>query len=213
MAAALFACLPLAAGANPGWYVGIDAGKAQADAEIKDFILLGDVTAEDGATSNGFHVRGGYQFGRFFAVELGVADYGDFEYSFDPDDCPIGAGGSCAFSVSTSFRGYTLSMMGILPLGERWSLHARAGMSETEAKSHQTGGQMGGGDLEDSTREAGLQFAVGVGFKMDDHWQFQLNHSTIEALDFGFGLNLDGAFGVFDMGDAKLTSLGIIYHW
>jgi len=209
LAAALVACLPLVAQANPGWYIGIDAGRAQADAEIKDFLLIGDSSAEDSANSTGLHLRGGYQFGRFFAVELGLADYGDLEYSFDPDDCPIAAGDPCPISVSTSFRGFTLSMVGILPIGDRWSLNARAGMSEMQAKSR----QLNGGDLEDSTKEAGLQFAIGVGFKIDEHWQFHLNHSTIEALDFGFGLNLGGDFGVYDVGDTTLTSIGVNYHW
>jgi hypothetical protein len=100
-------------------------------------------------------------------------------------------------------------MVGILPLGDRWSLKARAGMSDTEANSR----ELNGAGLKQNTRETGLHFGVGVGFKIDDHWQFQLSHSTIEALDFGFGLNVGGSFGVYDMGDTSLTSIGIDYHW
>jgi OOP family OmpA-OmpF porin len=208
-AAALLACLPLVAGANPGWYAGIDVGKSKAKAEIKDFLIVRDASAKDTGSSTGFHLHGGYQFGRFFALELGVADLGDFEFSFDPDDCPIGAGGSCPFSVGTSMRGATLNMVGILPLGERWSLNARFGMSQMHVKSR----QLGGGDLRESTNESGLHYGLGVGFKLDDHWHFQLTHSTIASMDFGFGLNLAGEFGVYDLGDTTLTSIGVNYHW
>jgi OOP family OmpA-OmpF porin len=208
LAAALSACLPVAAHANPGWYVGFDAGKTQADAEIKDFLLFGDVTAEDSGSSTGFQLRGGYQFGRFFALELGVVDLGDFEHSFELERCP-GSADPCSVSATTAFRGFTLSMVGILPLGEHWSINARAGMSEMRATSR----QLNGGDRSDSTNEAGVHFGIGVGFKMDEHWQFLLNHSTIEALDFGLGVNTSGAFGVYDVGDTTLTSIGINYHW
>jgi len=209
LATALLVCLPLIAHAHKGWYVGIDAGRAAADAQIKDFLLVGDTTAEDTGSSTGINLRGGYQFGRFFALELGAVDYGDFEYSFNPHDCPSGSDGSCPFSVSTSFRGFTASMVGIVPLGDRWSLNLRAGMSEMQADSR----QLSGGDLKQSTREAGLQFGVGVGFKLDEHWKFLFNYSTIEALDFGFGWNLGGTFGVYDLGDTTLASIGANYHW
>jgi OmpA-OmpF porin, OOP family len=209
MAAALLACLPVVAGASPGWYVGIDAGKTQADAEIKDFLFLGDSSDEDTASSTGFQLRGGYQFGRFFALELGVIDLGDFEYSFDPDDCPFGTGDSCELSVSTAIRGFTLSMVGILPLGDHWSLRARVGMSQM----HTTSRQLNDGGSSESTDESGLQVSVGAGYKIDEHWEFLLNHTRIDALDFGFGVNSSGAFGVYDVGDTSMTSIGVNYHW
>ena len=207
IAAALLACAPLTAHAAPGWYIGFDAGKTHADAEIKDVFLLGDITAEDTGSSTGFQLRGGYQFGRFFAVELGLADLGEFEHTFSPDDCP-GTIQSCDISASTSFRGFMVSMVGILPLGDRWSLNARAGMSEMQIKSR----QFNGGDA-DSTREAGAHFSFGAGLKIDEHWQLLLSHSTIEALDFGLGVNGSGPFGVYDVGDTTLTSIGVNYHW
>jgi len=205
---ALLVCAPLTAHANPGWFIGFDAGTSRADAEIKDVFLLGDITAEDSASSTGFQLRGGYQFGRFFALELGLADLGDFEHTFSPDDCP-GTVQSCDVSASTSFRGFLISMIGILPLGNRWSLHARAGMSEMQIKSR----QFNGDDGAESTREAGAHFSFGVGLKVDEHWQLQLSHSTIEALDFGLGVNGTGVFGVYDVGDTTLTSIGVNYHW
>jgi len=90
--------------ANPGWYVGIDAGKAQADAEIKDFLLVGDATAKDTASSNGFHLRGGYQFG--FDLN-GLSAGAGFRYqgiSLDYAFVPYAAlGNSHRFSVNYAF--------------------------------------------------------------------------------------------------------------
>lgn len=209
LAATLVACLPLVAHAKSGWYVGLDAGKAQADAEVVEYFLGGDVTDQDDGSSTGIHLRGGYQFGRFFALEGGFADFGEYEYSFDPDDCPFGAPGPCPFSVSTSFRGFTLSMLGILPLGDRWSIHGRLGFFEMQAVSR----QLDGGDLRDSSSEGGMQFALGAGLKLDEHWEFQFDYSRFEQLDFGFGFNVIGDFGTYDVGDTTLTSIGIRYQW
>jgi OmpA-OmpF porin, OOP family len=209
LAAALIACLPLCVHASPGWYAGVDVGKSKAKAEISDFLIIRDSSDEASGSSTGFHLHGGYQFGKYFALELGLADLGDFEFSFDPDECPIGAGDSCPFSAETSLRGVTLNMVVILPLGERWSLNARLGMSQMHVESR----QLDGGDLRDSTSESGLHYGIGVGYKLDDHWQFQLTHSTIASMDFDFGLNLADEFGAYDLGDTTLASIGVNYHW
>jgi hypothetical protein len=209
LAATLFACLPLLAHAESGWYLGLDAGSSKADAEIQEYVLFGGTTAEDSGRSSGYTLRGGYRFWRFFALEVGYADFGDFEYSFDPDDCPRGDPGPCPFSVSTSFSGFTASMVGTVPLGDRWSVHARVGMFEMKATSR----QLAGGDIQDSNKEAGLQFGVGAGLKLDEHWQFLLDYSTYEQLDLGFGYNASGEFGTYDLGDTTFTSIGINYRW
>lgn len=209
LAAALFACFPLGAHAQKGWYVGLDAGRSSAEAKVEEYILGGDVTAKDTGTSTGIHLRGGYQFGRFFALELGYVDFGDFDYSFDPDNCPFGNPGPCPLSVSTSFSGYTGSLVGILPVGERWSLHGRFGIYKMNTASH----QLPGGDLGGSSDEEGLQFSVGAGLELDEHWQFLLDYSSYEQVDFGIGFNLFGDFGSYDVGDTRLLSIGINYHW
>ena len=209
LAAALLVCLPLVSHAQKGWYVGLDAGKSSADAEVEEYIFGGDVTAEETGTSSGIHLRGGYQFGRYFALELGYADFGDFDYSFDPDDCPFGNPGPCPFSVSTSFSGYTGSLVGILPLGKRWSLHGRFGIFKMNVASHQTPG----GELGEVSDEEGLQYSLGAGLQLDEHWQFLFDYSKYGELDFGLGFNLVGDFGSYDVGDTRLLSIGINYHW
>jgi hypothetical protein len=208
LGATLLACIPLVAHADKGWYVGFDAGRSKADAEIQEH-LFGEVTAKDVGTSSGINLRGGYQFGTYFALELSYADMGDFDYSFDPDDCPRGSPGPCPFSVSTSFSGFTGSLVGILPVGERWSFQARMGMFNMKATSR----QLAGGDLRDSSNEGGLQWGLGAGLKLDEHWNFLLNYSTYQQLDLGFGFNVIGDFGTYDLGDTSLASIGINYLW
>jgi len=209
LAAALFACFPLVVHAQKGWYIGLEAGKSSADAKVEEYIFGGDVTAEETGSSSGIHLRGGYQFGRFFAMEVGYTDLGDFEYSFDPDDCPFGDPGPCPFNVSTSFTGFTASLVGIVPVGERWSLHGRFGIFNMKADSRQLAGE----DLQDSQKEEGLQFALGAGLQLDEHWQFLFDFSSYDQLDFGLGSNVTGDFGSYDVGDMKLLSIGINYRW
>ena len=58
-----------------------------------------------------------------------------------------------------------------------------------------------------------MQFSLGAGLKLDEHWQFLLDYSSYEQLDFGLGANLSGEFGSYDVGDTTLISIGINYHW
>ena len=84
------------------------------------------------------------------------------------------------------------------------------GMSEMQANSR----QVNGGDLDrQHARGRACTSASAWGSRSTTHWQFQLSHSTIEALEFGFGLNVGSSIGVYDMGDTTLTSIGVNYHW
>jgi hypothetical protein len=208
LAAALLAWLPLGAHAK-GWYVGLEAGRTEADAKIEEHLIGGGVTAEDSGTSSGINLSAGYQFGRFFGMELSYADFGDYEYSFDPDDCPFGNPGPCPFSVSTSFTGFAFSLVGIVPVGERWSLHGRFGVYNMKADSR----ELAGADLRDSSHEEGFKFGLGAGLKLDEHWQFLLDYSSYQQLDFGLASNVVGDFGTYDVGDTTLLAIGINYHW
>ena len=63
-------------------------GQRQSEAKIDEYVLFGATTARASDTTTGWRLRGGYQFSRFFALEVAYVDFGDVDYHFDPDDCP-----------------------------------------------------------------------------------------------------------------------------
>ena len=103
--ATLLLVLPAMAHAG-GWYAGLDAGSVNSDASVNEYGFFGDTTARGNDTATGWRLRGGYQFGRFFALEVAYVDFGDVDYHFDPDDCPFGAPGPCPFDVRSSSHGF-----------------------------------------------------------------------------------------------------------
>ena len=89
----MLVALPAMAQAQSGWYAGFDVGSARSDTEIDEHVLFGDTTARGSGSTTGMRLHAGYQFGRFFALDLAYVDFGQFENHFDPDDCPNGAPG------------------------------------------------------------------------------------------------------------------------
>src|SRR5882672_3442602 len=98
LTAALALILPAMAQAQ-GWYAGVDVGSAKSETKTDNYLFFGDATARANGDTTGFRVRAGYQFGRFFALDLSYVDFGQFESHFDPNDCPFGAPGPCPLDV------------------------------------------------------------------------------------------------------------------
>jgi len=206
LAATLTLMLPALAQAQ-GWYAGLDVGSASSDAEIDEYVFLGDTTARGSGSTTGFRLHAGYQFGRFFALDLGYVDFGQFENHFDPDDCPFGAPGPCPFDVRTSINGVIGSLVGILPIGEHWLLDARLGYGNIKVETN----EIAGAGLDGSNTNAGFHYGIAGGYRLDEHWEFRLDYSAYDQEDFG--LTLGGDFGAYNLGETTMTSLGVTYRW
>ena len=198
--------LPLTSQAQ-GWYAGLDVGSARSDAEIDEHLFLGDTTARASGTTTGFRLRGGYQFGRFFALELAYVDFGELKSHFDPDDCPAGAPGPCPLDVRTAISGLVGTLRGIIPIGDHWYVDGRLGWGKMEVDTN----EIGGSELDGNTENEALHYGVGVGYRFGDHWDIALDYSEYNQEDIG--LTLFGTFGVYNLGETSVTSLGVNYRW
>jgi len=80
-------------------------------------------------SDNGIHAFGGYRFNRYFAVELGVRDLGQYSAR------------SGSISVKDEFTATTIGAVGLLPLGDNFSLYGRvgAGVVRLDEKVHYAG--------------------------------------------------------------------------
>jgi opacity protein-like surface antigen len=200
-------CAPCLAQAQGGWYAGLDVGAARSDAEIDEYAFFGETTDRASSDTTGFRLRGGYRFGRFFAMELTYVDFGQFESHFDPDDCPNGAAGPCPVDVRTSVNGIVANFVGILPLGEHWFLNARAGLGNIKIDTRAVGAI----DLDNSTDNDSLSYGIGGGYRFNDHWEVLFDYSGFDQFDLG--LTLSGDFGAYNLGETTMTSLGVNYRW
>jgi opacity protein-like surface antigen len=204
--AALALALPGMAQAQ-GWYAGLDVGAARSDAKISEYVLFGETTARASGDTTGFRLRGGYQFGRFFALELAYVNFGQYDSHFDPNDCPNGAPGPCPFDVRTSLDGVVGTLVGILPIGEHWYLDARAGYGKINVDTDTQGAVR----LDDSGSNDAFHYGIGGGYRFNDNWEVLLDYSEYNQEDFG--LTLGGAFGAYDLGETSVTSFGFSYRW
>jgi OOP family OmpA-OmpF porin len=127
--------------ANSAWYMG--AGVGQSRAHIDAAPTIRGLTAT-GATLNsysadnrdiGFKVFGGKQLNRYIAIEAGYFDLGKF--SFDAT-----TSGNGALHGETEFRGVNIDLVGQLPVTQRLSLLARAGMQYAKGESHFSGNRL-----------------------------------------------------------------------
>ena len=138
MGAAL-SCAALSASAQ--WYVGASAGQSRASGSGSQADQLADLGFFDASTraddkDTMYRLHAGYRVHRNFAVELGFVDLGKYE-----SHSTVSPPGFLDTSVKS--HGIDLSAVGLLPLGERFTLFARAGAfaSRTRA-SFSSGGSV-----------------------------------------------------------------------
>jgi len=200
--------LVLPAMAHAGdWYAGLDVGSARSDATIDEYAFFGATTARASDTTTSFRVRGGYQFGRFFAFEVAYVDFGEVDYHFDPDDCPNGAPGPCPFNVRTSINGFIGTLRGIVPIGDSWFLDARLGYGQVKLDANEIGGTA----ISASNDYDSFHYGIGGGYRFNEHWEIQLDYSEYNQEDEGD--TLSGVSGSYNLGETSVTSLGISYRW
>jgi OmpA-OmpF porin, OOP family len=117
---------PAAFADDGGWYLGFNAGQSRA--KIDDSRIADDLAINGFATTSidneehkfSFKSFGGYEFNRYFALESGIFDLGQF--GFRADTLPAGS-----LHGDTKIVGVNFDAVGSLPIGDKFSLFARAG--------------------------------------------------------------------------------------
>lgn len=111
IAAALCALSPVPTLADNGFFLAASVGSAELSEDFEGFDVDADSTA--------YRITVGWRFSDYLAVEGGYHNFGDFDQTFDISGVPT--------EVSLKADGFTLGGVASLPLGDRWSLFARAG--------------------------------------------------------------------------------------
>ena len=137
------ALLPTAASAQASWYLGAGAGQSAvkgSPGEVEQGFLIDDAFTASGTTldkkDTAWKLYGGYRFNRFFAAEAGYADLGKASFSTTIVAAPVGTTPSPPFPIhaTATARGVFLSALVHVPVGDAFSVFAKAGAFRSEAK-------------------------------------------------------------------------------
>lgn len=187
---------------DPGWYVGFNAGQSRD--RLDNARIGGDLLGSGFATTSGrrvdrhfgFKAFGGYAFDKYFALEGGYFNLGKF--NFIANTLPAGS-----LRDVTSIQGLNLDAVATAPIGDRFSLFGRFGVTYADVRdSVATAGLVAVNDPYRHRRAANYKFGVGV--------QAALTHSValrIEAERY----RITDAVG--PRGNVDLMSVGLIYRF
>lgn len=193
---------PCAMADDPTGYVGGNIGKSKAsldDARITGRLLSEGFTTtslSDDKSDTGFKVYGGYQFNKVFALEGGYFDLGKFGYT--ANTLPAGT-----LRGDIKVHGLNLDLIGSIPVGDWFSVFARAGVIGAEAKDRFTGtGAVSVIDPNPKKRAVSYKFGAGLGLDFTPAFGMRVEAERYRIND-----------AVGNKGDIDLYSVGLLYRF
>ena len=202
LAAIALMASPLVSAAGPGWYGGANIGQSRAsiDDERITRSLLGSgfatTTMDKDESGIGAKIFGGYQFNRHLALEGGYFSLGKFGYT--ASTLPAGT-----LSGDIRVQGLNLDVVGILPLTDKFSAFARAGVIHAQARDNfSSTGFVNRAASSPSKRDTSYKFGVGVEYAFTDRLAVR---GEVERY------RINDAIG--NKGDIDLASVGMVYRF
>ena len=132
----------------------------------------------------GYQATFGFRFNRYFAAELGLAQYGELSSTvrgeIDQGDGFIPANVKFAFNVG----GPVISAIGILPLGEKAEIYARAGYlfaSSERTISARVDGQNGGASSAKGDSQEPV-FGIGFAYHINQVYSIRAEYQKIDSV-------------------------------
>lgn len=208
-----FGLVNAAGAAQPGWYLVGSAGEASASASQSEMdenlvaifasggLAVVDSTSTLDDADTGFGLAGGYQLNDHFAVEFAYVDLGSVNHQAtstltDGTDTAV-----VDTRLESSANGPVVSALGILPIGERFSVFGRVGFSLLNAEGSARITLDGDSQrISQSSQKSDPVFGIGAEFSMTRH--FTLRLAWDRYLDVGTA-DVSGDI------DADLITLGI----
>jgi OmpA-OmpF porin, OOP family len=174
--------------AEPGWYGVVFGGESsiagtsqgQMDENLVAIFESGgvdvvDLTSTLDDSDTGFGLAGGYQLNDHFAVEITYVDLGSVNYQADATVTDGVAQAEADVRLVSSAQGPALSALGILPIGERFSVFGRAGLSLMNADGTARIALEGVSQrASQSSQKSDPVFGVGVDFGVTRHFAIRL---------------------------------------
>ena len=143
-----------------------------------------NLSASTEDTDIGYNATFGFRFNRYFAAELGLAQFGSVE-STAKGELDFG-GGFVPTSLKLSFSagGPMISAVGFLPLNDKFELFGRVGYlftsSERELTSNVDGQSGGFGSAKGDSQD--LVLGVGAAFNFNQVYSVRLEYQKLDEL-------------------------------
>jgi opacity protein-like surface antigen len=143
-----------------------------------------NLSASTEDTDIGYNATFGFRFNRYFAAELGLAQFGSVE-STAKGELDFG-GGFVPTSLKLSFSagGPMISAVGFLPLNDKFELFGRVGYlftsSERELTSNVDGQSGGFGSAKGDSQD--LVLGVGAAFNFNQVYSLRIEYQQLDEL-------------------------------
>ena len=189
---------------DAGWYVGGSIGRARAtidDARITTGLGgqgLGTSSIEDRDGDTGYKLFGGYQINRYFGVEAGYFDLGNFGYT--AQTTPAGS-----LTGDMRVKGWNADLVGTLPLMGRLSALGRVGVTSVRAEDRfsATGAaRVPYANATPSQRSTNVKFGLGLAYAFTDSLALRVEGERYRLKD-----------AVGNRGDVDMLSVGLVYRF
>lgn len=158
-----------------GWFVGASVGIAELDEKIFDDDVIFDKEDDRDMV---IEVLGGYQFSRYFGMEVGFLDLGTMEIAEDNN------------TVSFDIDGFKYMLYGRIPAGKRFAFLGKIGAFHNNMT--RTFNIQGAGEREkDTNASVALEASFHYRITPNLNLTFDLSHYDLEWLNFDldFGHN------------------------
>ncbi len=163
--------------ADEGFYIGAHVGQSSTDKL--------DLSTKTGTA---FSILGGYQFMKYFAVEVEYNDFGSPTLGLSNR---VGAG------TSPKIDGYAAKAVGIYPFNDQWSIYAKLGYATTKM-----GGAAG-------TSKSDITYGIGGQYNFTPNWGINLNYD-LYSVEGPVPL---AAAGLNQKATTSVPSVGVVYKF
>lgn len=186
---------------DTGWYLGANLGRSSAnidDQRLRDNLASSGFTTtalDDDEHDLGYKVFGGYRLLSWLALEGGYFDLGKFE--FNATTVPAGT-----LRGTLKTHGLNLDPVFILPLGERVSAFARAGITYGETRSRFASTGAVTSPAAGNEHELGYKFGLGAQYDITPRLGLRLEAERYQVDE-----------GAARHGGLDLFSAGLIYRF
>jgi opacity protein-like surface antigen len=194
-------------------YSSVDA--AAAEAFLVDFFQspgapTQNITTSTEDTDIGYTAAFGYRFHRYIAAELGLAQYGETASRLRGEIFQVqnNVGAFVPASLKTSFSvgGPLFSAIGILPLGDKFEIYARAGLlfagTQNDISIRVDGENAGQGGVKADSTE--FVYGAGIAFNINQVYSIRLEQQRLAEM---------GEEGRSRTEDVDYTALGFVIRF
>lgn len=167
----IMAAAPTAALAETGFFFAGSIGESTFDDSIDGVIVDTDSTA--------YRLTGGFQVGDYFGLEAGYHSFGEYDETIDV--------GGFTSDISLKADGYTLGLIGGVPVSESFSLFGRGGAFFWDADARIDDIRVAFPDDTDWYYGAGADFKVNERFSLIGDWtRYEFDTSESDVISIGF---------------------------